>query len=366
MPGYDSHIFTLYKKPDEKTGSQIKRKEEKVKELSVAIIIPVKYFNFNLKKAIEECLKLDYEKFEVLVFPDEAGDGFKQFESEQRVRVIRTGSIGPAEKRDLALKHSKSEIFAFLDDDAYPEPDWLKNAVKHFAYPEVAAVGGPSVTPPESTFASVASGIALSSAVVSGPYTYRYIPGREMEVVDYPSCNFLVRRDVFEELGGFDSSFYPGEDTKLCLEITKKLKKKIIYDPKVLVYHHRRDSLIGHLRQVANYAMHRGNFAKRYPETSRKLAYFIPSVFVILLFSGAVIAWIVPSLRLLYSVCAAAYFGVVAAFAIAGIFYQQYVSLIRRIGIIVPVIIYIVDTHICYGIFFLKGIFAKQLKEEIK
>ena len=240
----------------------------------------------------------------------------------------------------------------------------MKNAVGHFEKEEVAAVGGPSVTPPESTFASVVSGIALSCAVVSGPYTYRYVPGKQMEVVDYPSCNFIVRRDVFEKLGGFDSSFYPGEDTKLCLEITRELNMKIIYDPKVVVYHHRRDSLIGHLQQIANYAMHRGNFAKRYPETSRKLAYFIPSLFVVLLFSGAVSAWLIPSLRWLYSACVAAYFSIVAAFAIGGMFYNRDTSLIGKIRLIIPVIIYIVDTHICYGIFFLKGLMLKKLKEE--
>lgn len=333
-----------------------------MKELLVAIIIPVKGFNDKLKQCLEKCLELDYSDYEVIVFPDELSPEFDEFKG--RIRVIRTGSMGPAQKRDLALQHSRADIFAFLDDDAYPEPDWLKNAVKHFDDSEIAAVGGPSVTPPESSFASVVSGIALSCAVVSGPYTYRYVPGKQMTVEDYPSCNFIVRRDVFEKLGGFDSSFYPGEDTKLCLEITKKLKKKIVYDPKVLVYHHRRDSLIGHLQQMANYAMHRGNFAKRYPETSRKLAYFIPSLFIVLLFSGAVFAWLVPSLRLLYSVCVAAYLSIVAAFAIVGMFYQHDILLIKKIGLIVPVIIYIVDTHICYGIFFLKGLMSKKLKEE--
>ncbi|MFH1093598.1 MAG: glycosyltransferase [Candidatus Omnitrophota bacterium] len=332
-------------------------------QLSVAIIIPVKSFNDKLKKSIEECLKLDYDAFEILVFPDKLSKEFDQFSG--KIKVIATGDIGPAEKRDLALKHSNVDIFAFLDDDAYPDPDWLKNAVKHFDNLEIAAVGGPSVTPPESTFASAASGNALASIIVSGPYTYRYIQGKKiMEVDDYPSCNFMVRREVFKKLGGFDSSFYPGEDTKLCLEITRELNKKIIYDPKVLVYHHRRDSIIGHLQQMANYAMHRGNFAKRYPETSRKLAYFVPSLFVAVLFSGAVFSWLIPSLRGFYSVCVAAYFIIVTAFAIAGMFYQRETSLIRKIALIVPVIIYIVDTHICYGIFFLKGLMLKKLKEE--
>ncbi|MFH2138259.1 MAG: glycosyltransferase [Candidatus Omnitrophota bacterium] len=334
-------------------------------DFSVAIIIPVKYFNPKLKKAIQECLNLDYPSFEVLVFPDETSDGFIPFEG--KIKIIPSGNMGPALKRDMALAHSKADIFAFLDDDAYPEPDWLKNAVKHFKKSEVAAVGGPSVTPPESSFAGAASGTAFASITVSGPYTYRYVPGNKiMEVDDYPSCNFLVRREIFESLGGFDSSFYPGEDTKLCLEITKKLNKKIIYDPEVLVYHHRRDLLIGHIQQVANYAIHRGNFSKRFPETSRKIVYFMPSLFVGLLLSGAGVVCIFPVLKSFYLGCISLYLAIITANAVWVLLIDKKVSFFKKGLLIAPAIVFIGITHIVYGIFFIKGIFLKQLKEEKK
>lgn len=327
---------------------------------SVAIVIPVKMFNDNLRKCLEKCLELSYSNYEIIVFPDEP---FSEFEG--KIKVIPTGNIGPALKRDLVLKHSKADLFAFLDDDAYPEREWLNNAIKHFKDEEVAAVGGPSVTPPESTLIAAASGHALSSIIVSGSYTYRYIPGKEvMDVDDYPSCNFIVRREIFENLGGFDSRFYPGEDTKLCLEITKKLGRRIIYDPSVLVYHHRRGSIPGHMRQMANYATHRGYFAKRYPQTSRKLAYFIPSLFVVLLIIGAMSAWIFPALIMFYLIGIGIYVGIVVAVAVMKIFQEEKTGLGKRIILIVPVIIDIIGTHLSYGIFFIKGIISKNLIEE--
>ncbi|MBU1043316.1 MAG: glycosyltransferase [Candidatus Omnitrophica bacterium] len=332
-------------------------------DLSVAIIIPVKYFNLNLEKAIQECLKLDYANFELLVFPDEINAGFIPFEG--KIRIIPTGNMGPALKRDLALEHSKADIFAFLDDDAYPEPNWLNKAVKHFKQQEIAAVGGPSVTPLESSFAGMASGYAFASVTVSGPYTYRYVPGSKiMEVDDYPSCNFLVRREIFAKLGGFDSSFYPGEDTKLCLEITKKLNKKIIYDPDVLVYHHRRDSLNRHIKQIENYATHRGNFAKRFPETSRKIAYFVPSLFVGLLIIGAGLALISLVMKSVYLACITFYSAIIAANAVWVLGTDKQISFFKKLALVIPVIIFIIVTHITYGIFFIKGLFLKQLKEE--
>ncbi|RKY34275.1 MAG: glycosyl transferase, partial [Candidatus Omnitrophota bacterium] len=242
-------------------------------ELSTAIIIPVKSFNQRLNKCITECLKLDYSNFKIFVFPDQPF-----FEFKGKIEVIPTGNIGPALKRDLALKHSQAEIFAFLDDDAYPDKNWLKNALRHFQDKDTAGVGGPALTPDESPVMEKASGYVFSSVLASGKYIYRYVPKETQEVDDYPSCNFLVRREIFDRLGGFNNNFWPGEDTKLCLDITKKLGKKIIYDPQAFVFHHRRTLFFPHYKQVANYALHRGYFVKKFPETSLRFAYFLPSI----------------------------------------------------------------------------------------
>ncbi len=97
--------------------------------------------------------------------------------------------------------------------------------------------------------------------------------------------NLAVRKSDFVKIGGFDSHFWPGEDTKLCLDLTHKLGKQIVYDPKVLVYHHRRPLLFPHLRQNGNFGLHRGFFARILPETSFKLIYFLPSLLILGLFS---------------------------------------------------------------------------------
>ena len=58
--------------------------------------------------------------------------------------MIPTGKVRPAEKRDRGVRESNGEIVAIIDDDAYPESDWLTNAVRHFENPDIAAVGGPA------------------------------------------------------------------------------------------------------------------------------------------------------------------------------------------------------------------------------
>ena len=152
------------------------------------------------------------------------------------------------------------EWLAFLDDDAYPAPGWLEAAVPHFDNPRVWAVGGPGVTPPNDDFRAQASGWTYASWIVSGPARFRYVPGRSRAVDDHPSMNLMLRRSAFQAVGGFDSAFYPGEDTKLCLELVHR-GGMIRYEPGALVYHHRRPVMHGHLRQIAHYGRHRGYFA---------------------------------------------------------------------------------------------------------
>jgi len=270
------------------------------------------------------------------------------------VSIFPTGPVCPADKRDLALKYAKGEIIAFIDDDAYPEKDWLKNAIANFKDESVAAVGGPAVTPSEDNLRQQASGRVYASVLVSAGFIYRYVPKKRREIDDFPSCNFLVRKSAMQELGGFKTSFWPGEDTKFCLDITGKLKKKVIYDPKVLVYHHRRSLYLAHLRQVANYALHRGYFVKKFPQSSLRLAYFIPSLFLLALFSGGIISLFSFPLRALYLSATGLYLFLVLIF-----------SFNRNLRLMLLVFSGIILTHLAYGVYFIKGLVSLKLKEEL-
>ncbi len=315
----------------------------------VSIVIPAKSFNENLKECLKYCLDLDYPDFEILVLPD-----FPVELSHAAVRVMPTGPVGPSEKRDLALEHCKGEILAFIDDDAYPTRDWLKNATRFFADPQVAAVGGPAVTPPADGLMEHTSGYVYSSPIVSGQFVYRYTPQRMREVDDYPTCNLLIRKSDFERIGGFDTKFWPGEDTFACLRITKDLRKKIIYSPDVLIYHHRRPLFLPHLRQVWSYALHRGYFAKRFPETSLRFAYFLPSILVLGLIVGLLLSLLNPFIRVFYLAALAFYLFFVFLSSLKG----------KSAKMILVVFTGIILTHLCYGIGFLKGLFSRKLKEE--
>lgn len=317
----------------------------------VSIIIPYPKDNPYLRECMDSCIKLDYLTYEIILLPDE-----EEVHDWPHTKVIPTGKIGPSEKRDIGLAHAKGEIVAFIDDDTFPVRDWLKHAVRHFEDREIAAVGGPAVTPPQDGLWQQASGAIYESPLVSGKYTYRYLPKRKRVVDDYPSCNLIIRRQIMEEIGGYDSNFYPGEDTVICLKITRDLKKKILYDPEVLVYHHRRDLFRGHLRQIKNYALHRGYFVKKFPETSLRLAYFVPTLFTIGISLGWLVGLKLPLFMSLYVLGVAIY--------LSAVFSATFSSKNDKIK---PHLFFgIITTHLTYGFWFLIGLFSNSMREERK
>ena len=248
---------------------------------SFSIIIPVKDINDYLCESIPYLLALDYEDFEILILPNLEPSNLESIFLNERVKIIASGIVSPAIKRDMGAKQAKFEYLAFLDDDAYPPSEWLQVANKTFSDKNVVAIGGPGVTPPRSSLKETASGLFYETLIGSGGSAYRYRPATEgFYVEDYPSVNLIVRKDAFIEVGGFDNSFWPGEDTKLCLDLINA-GHKIWYEPTLLVYHHRRQTFLEHFKQVGGYGLHRGYFAKNFPQTSALPMYFVPSLFLV-------------------------------------------------------------------------------------
>lgn len=319
--------------------------------MTVSIVIPAKSRNNNLEECLNACLGIKVDGLEIIVVTDDpAGCSLP----DKRIKFISSGPLSPAEKRDLAAAKAGGDILAFIDDDVCPSDGWLINALKEFSDPLVAAVAGPAVTPERDSFLQRAGGLVYSSLLVGGTYRYRYVPGHRRLVDDYPSCNFLVRKSVFNELGGFNTKFWPGEDTKLCLDITKKLGRKIVYDPEVLVFHHRRPLFLPHLKQVSSYGLHRGYFAKRFPQTSLRLSYFLPSLLVMGIFFGAAASFMNAKLAIVYLLGVLIYGALVF---VASIYYGPLTGAFVFLGTIL--------THIVYGVYFLRGLITNKLKEEL-
>jgi glycosyltransferase involved in cell wall biosynthesis len=329
---------------------EVAPQQEKPLTVSVIIICPAP------SPYLSECLNAlahqTYPHFEVIVLPNElASLGDYLFP----LQIIPTGKTRPAEKRNLGIQHATGEIVAFLDDDAYPVANWLEHAVKYFTLPDVGGVGGPGVTPPNDPFMAQAGGRVYANSLVSGNFRYRYVGDRvRSQVDDVPSCNLFVRREILLTINGYRTDFWPGEDTILCIDIVFGQKKRIVYDPWVIVYHHRRPLFGPHLRQIGRYALHRGHFAKRFPSTSLRFSYLIPTLFVLGILIGLPLTFLHP--WFFYT-----YFGVLA--------FYGFITLVSSFSLS-PVLwlmtwLGVMATHVVYGIRFLLGLLSRRMPCEV-
>ncbi len=322
------------------------------KPLFVSVVIACPGPSPYLTECLDALALQTYPHFEVLVLPDAPCDlGPVPF----TLHVIPTGKIRPAEKRNIGIQQARGEVVAFLDDDAYPVPAWIEQAIKYFTMPDVGGVGGPGVTPPGDPFLGQASGRVYANPLVSGNYRYRYLGDRvRASIDDFPSCNLFVRTDVLRAIGGYRTDFWPGEDTILCADIAIGQKRRIIYDPWVQVFHHRRPLFGPHLRQIGRYALHRGYFAKRFPATSLRISYLIPTFFVLGLVVGAMLACLHPWLRI-------AYFAVLAFYLL--ITFISSVSLSPALWLVTW--LGVIATHVVYGVRFAQGLLARRMPCEV-
>jgi len=122
-----------------------------MKEPFIEVIIVFKDTDNFVLESVKNCLSLDHKNFSILLVPDNKIDFPVK---NKKIRIARpSGPVSIAKKRNLGIKSAskKAEFIAFIDSDAFPRKDWLKNAIKYFKN-NVIAVGGPNLTPQNDEF----------------------------------------------------------------------------------------------------------------------------------------------------------------------------------------------------------------------
>jgi GT2 family glycosyltransferase len=318
--------------------------------LEYSIIIPVKSINDYVRETVGYILNLESPYWELFIISNQHE---KSEWSDARIKVISSGRVGPGRKRDLGATISNGQVLVFLDDDSYPAANLLEVAEKYFWSADVVAIGGPGITPDSDGFWQRVSGAVFLSKF-SGGAPERYLSiGPEREVDDWPSVNLMVRKEDFLKVGGFNTDFWPGEDTKLCLDLITKTAKKIIYVPNLIVWHHRRAGFMAHLKQVGAYGLHRGYFAKKYPKTSLRLKYFAPSI-LFCIFVVTVFSKFISPLFFMVTMC----FWAIYTLLLIKVVFD--ISKSEKFFVAIASVFYVASSHLIYGIRFLEGLLLKK------
>lgn len=124
--------------------------------------------------------------------------------------IIIPRNVGVSKARNFGAQNAKGEWLAFLDDDDSWLPDKQERQIRYLeAHPEVKALGG---------------GATIRTSEGREEYwgerpTYRITVAHALCHTASMSPSLLIRRDVFLELGGFDSSLHHMEDYELGIRL---------------------------------------------------------------------------------------------------------------------------------------------------
>lgn len=188
--------------------------------------------------------QIDKGELEIIVADNSSlDDTIKEAKKIERVKVISNGgNFGFAKGINLASKLASGQFLLFINPDTtFLRGDVFK-LLEKFKDKRIGVVGGevlhingkkePSCGKFYNFFSTVFLALGLEEKL-----GIRFSPKKE-KFVDFVSGGFMmVRKDLWEKLGGFDDSFFMYvEDMEFCFRV-KKQKLKVLYSPEATIKH---------------------------------------------------------------------------------------------------------------------------------
>jgi hypothetical protein len=197
--------------------------------------------------------------------------------------VIVAEGCWPSRQRNLAVRQSRGDILCFLDDDSQVFPHHFMRVAGWYDDPQVAAVGGPSLTPPDDSAWQHTFGCALASLFGGGGVRNRYRRSgapRSTGDNELILCNLSIRRDVFLGAGGLNERLYPNEENELMDRLQAE-GYRLLHDPELAILRSQRPSFRAFVRQLFGYG--RGRAEQTLISGSVGIMSLAPSLFLVYL-----------------------------------------------------------------------------------
>lgn len=198
----------------------------------VSVIIPAYNRAWILKEAIESVLKQDYNKFELIVVDDGSTDHTDEIlnsytlKSCGMITVIRQEHRGVSAARNAGVAASNGGLIAFLDSDDLWFPGKLTAQVDFFHQNPLAMIC-------QTEEIWVRNGRRVNPGKKHKKYSGMIFEKSLLLCIVSPSA-VMMRRSLFESIGGFDETLPACEDYDLWLRISCNLPIYLIEQPLII------------------------------------------------------------------------------------------------------------------------------------
>ena len=247
--------------------------------MKYSIIVPV----FNRPDEVDELLESlchqEVNNFEVIIVEDGSKKPCKdvcdKYAGILDLHYYYKENSGPGQSRNYGAERAKGDWLIVLDSDVVLPAGYLR-AVDERLKMEIDAFGGPDASHPSFTPIQKAISYSMTSFFTTGGI--RGGKGKKLDKFFPRSYNMGIRREVYQELGGFTKMRF-GEDIDFSYRIVEAGYKTALI-PEAWVWHKRRTDFRKFFRQVYNSGIARINLTKRHPGTL-KLVHLLPTVFTL-------------------------------------------------------------------------------------
>jgi len=196
-----------------------------------------------VSRCLEQLVVQTVAPLEIMVVDSSPGDDTARLVRERfpsvRYEVCPEGRGATATARNISYALTHGDVLAFIDDDAFAEPDWLERLLPLYADPTVGGVGGRQIRkqPGELEEGVDAIGLLRPDGTLTGNFAAD--SGCPVSVDHLLGANMTFRRSVLDQIGGIRDG-YDGtcirEETDLCLRVAHA-GFRLVYTPDAVVEH---------------------------------------------------------------------------------------------------------------------------------
>ena len=218
-----------------------------------------------IRDCFEGLREIDYPDYEVIVVNDGSTDRTATIAKEFGFRLISTENCGLSNARNTGMRAATGEIVAYTDDDARPDPQWLKYLAFTFMNSTHVGVGGPNIAPPGDG--------AIADCVANSPGGPVHVLLSDRDAEHIPGCNMAFRKDALQAIGGFDPIYRAaGDDVDVCWRLQQQ-GWTLGFNPAAMVWHHRRNSVRTYWKQQKGYGKAEALLESKWPEKYNHLGH---------------------------------------------------------------------------------------------
>ena len=247
--------------------------------MKYSIIVPVFNRPDEVDELLESLLSQEEKDFEIIIVEDGSQVPCKKvcdkYADRLDLHYYYKENSGPGQSRNYGAERAKGDYLLILDSDVVLPKGYIRAVSEELNREPADAFGGPDCAHESFTDTQKAISYSMTSFFTTGGIR----GGKKKLDKFYPrSFNMGIRRDVYQELGGFSKMRF-GEDIDFSIRIFKAGKRCRLF-PEAWVWHKRRTDFRKFWKQVYNSGIARINLYKKYPD-SLKLVHLLPMVFTV-------------------------------------------------------------------------------------